>query len=275
MKKRILTFCIAVLSGGIFVTGQTTQVPNAGFEEWTDSGNYTTPTGWYSLDEIYLDFNGTATISKIPGRLGGNAVKIKPSDFAGLGSTPGLLSYHGPLTARPVALNLYYKSILTGSPLDTMVVTLALRTAGQTQSMASCQEMILVAQPEWTFLSIPINYTSTVNPDSIDIIFLSGRNDPLGTEFHIDDVSLFYNNVNIGENKAQGGINVYPNPAKDAIYIVLPEEGTIEIYNALGTRIETLRPQGTTATINTSGYADGVYFFRTEKGITQRFIIQN
>ena len=59
------------------------------------------------------------------------------------------------------------------------------------------------------------------------------------------------------ENALQ--INVYPNPAKDRVVIEGIEAAEVNVYNALGQLVKTVRG---TNEIDLSGLVDGVYLLR-------------
>jgi hypothetical protein len=65
-------------------------------------------------------------------------------------------------------------------------------------------------------------------------------------------------------------VNVYPNPVKDELTIVMPQpaEATVKIYNMLGQQVYTSNLDGNepTQTINMSGLSQGMYLLTVESG---------
>jgi hypothetical protein len=69
-------------------------------------------------------------------------------------------------------------------------------------------------------------------------------------------------------------INIYPNPAKDKVYIKAEETGEIKLFDLLGSEIITTK----TNEIDISSLSDGVYFMQIDtraKIYTQKIIIQH
>ncbi len=70
-------------------------------------------------------------------------------------------------------------------------------------------------------------------------------------------------------------INVYPNPAKD--YIVVDWDAGmythLDIYNALGQKMESMMKTGGRAYLNISGWEAGMYFIHLEGSKVARFIV--
>ena len=63
-------------------------------------------------------------------------------------------------------------------------------------------------------------------------------------------------------NELSSKVTVYPNPANGSVRV---EAGngieSINVYNVLGTLVETVNANGKTVNVNLSNYSDGVYFF--------------
>ena len=63
-------------------------------------------------------------------------------------------------------------------------------------------------------------------------------------------------------NELSSKVMVYPNPANGSVRV---EAGngieSINVYNVLGTLVETVNANGKTVNVNLSNYSDGVYFF--------------
>lgn len=70
-------------------------------------------------------------------------------------------------------------------------------------------------------------------------------------------------------------VTIYPNPAKDIIYIDVKENvKEINVYNMLGVKMSSFNVQSSTANIDMSGYDSGLYILNieTESGIITRQI---
>jgi hypothetical protein len=71
------------------------------------------------------------------------------------------------------------------------------------------------------------------------------------------------------EELSAAGIRVYPNPAKEMLFVEINEnspmkEGTIQIFNSIGKSIynRTLSANDQSISIDLKGFASGVYTFR-------------
>ncbi|HWB63293.1 MAG TPA: T9SS type A sorting domain-containing protein [Chitinophagales bacterium] len=69
----------------------------------------------------------------------------------------------------------------------------------------------------------------------------------------------------IAENKIEGAFNIYPNPAKEAMYLSCPETSIgyrLEVYDMLGRKISSQTITGTKNLINISAAMPGTYIYR-------------
>ncbi len=93
-------------------------------------------------------------------------------------------------------------------------------------------------------------------------------------ETPISKSSYFTNNSSLATNDFNDlleKVNLYPNPSKDYFTINLPNEiernGTIEIYNNLGQKINTISVvSDADLIINVSNYSNGIYFLNLNLG---------
>lgn len=271
MVKKIWILSIT-LCCSLYGMGQTAQFSNPGFEEWAPTSIYEDPDNWMTVNFLLVDvFNMAPGVNKVPGHSGNHAAKITTTDTSQY-KFPGTLFYENPFSARPDSLGFYYKLEFSLLPSDSAEIFFYLKSGGA--NIATIYHKLYVSKADWTYLSLPVNYSSSAIPDTIGVFFSVGTQKPGSTHFYLDDVSLKYSNLGIGESDGQTSIRLSPNPAKDIMHVTLPYETPIEIYDAFGKHIESIPPRGTTVTINTSAYANGIYFLRT-RGATQKFIVHN
>jgi len=93
----------------------------------------------------------------------------------------------------------------------------------------------------------------------------------------IGDYDVFVDNVSIEngfrvditsgiENNAlEKSITVYPNPAKDFIYLRLPVGAEFSIFNLIGNEVMHQQVSGTNERLNVSSLENGIYFIRVMK----------
>ncbi|MEM7038873.1 MAG: PKD domain-containing protein, partial [Bacteroidota bacterium] len=108
----------------------------------------------------------------------------------------------------------------------------------------------------------PGNYTVTlITTDN------NGCSDTATTTVEVQPV------LNVDADALVGELNIYPNPAQNVFTIdmLLPSEApvSVELYNAVGERVVTLRQEATTTLqlpVDISALANGVYFVRVASG---------
>lgn len=94
-----------------------------------------------------------------------------------------------------------------------------------------------------------------VNIGDIDTIF---KNKPMFFEYEIN----CENTDNIADLHAEENLNLYPNPANDHFIIEGKNIVNIEIFNAVGQKVEAIDVNNNYIEINTSKYENGIYFVK-------------
>ncbi|HET6990729.1 MAG TPA: T9SS type A sorting domain-containing protein [Bacteroidia bacterium] len=82
--------------------------------------------------------------------------------------------------------------------------------------------------------------------------------------------------VGINEHASANGIELFPNPSNGNVQITLNTASLVTVYNAIGENVLSVKLAEGTHEIDLTGFAEGIYFVRTEnsKGVsTQRLII--
>jgi hypothetical protein len=91
---------------------------------------------------------------------------------------------------------------------------------------------------------------------------------------YLDDINIT-DVTGIKENSYSANVNVYPNPAKNVLNISSTENiSNVKMMNVFGQIIFSNNVNGNNTVINTSDYAEGVYYIQmqTEKGIVTKNI---
>ncbi|MGD0711701.1 MAG: CARDB domain-containing protein [Bacteroidales bacterium] len=92
---------------------------------------------------------------------------------------------------------------------------------------------------------------------------------------YLDDINIT-DITGITEHPANNTISIYPNPAKNMLNVSSAEKmNTIKLFNTNGEIVMNMTINNTSAIINTSALAEGVYYLRIEtaKGITSKNVI--
>lgn len=97
---------------------------------------------------------------------------------------------------------------------------------------------------------------STVYIDNIEMVKSTPFNCTTGTSFIAQDL-----------------VRLYPNPAGSELNVELPfSDAFLEVYDALGSKKQEFRIQGTFTTLDLSNYIRGVYFLRINHDIVVKFV---
>lgn len=79
------------------------------------------------------------------------------------------------------------------------------------------------------------------------------------------------NLTSIDENSF--AVSIFPNPANESLTLKGERIGTVNIYNALGQKVETISAEGSELNIATTKYPNGVYFIKVNETSLQFIVI--
>ncbi len=276
--KRTATVLASMLAGIVLAQAQ---IPNAGFETWTN-GN---PDGWKTTN------NQLATvISQSSTAHGGSSAVLGQVKLVSTFPVPPELSagVNGngfPYASRPAALTGYYQ--LTSVSGDEILVSVGFAKAGN--GMGAGSLIITSAASSYTQFSVPLIYVTGDNPDTAFIVISmtnSGATVHDGSSFLIDDLSFSATSAvtqpattaPLTFSLAQNFPNPF-NPTTKIRYTVGAtrgqESGTsavrLAVYNVLGQEVAVLAdgqqaPGSYEATFDGSKLASGIYFYRLTAG---------
>lgn len=83
-------------------------------------------------------------------------------------------------------------------------------------------------------------------------------NDPYCVDFNVGFVGIATINT--------PAVNVYPNPAKDNIFIENANNSTLYFYNTLGQLVRKIENSSDVMNVNTSDFNNGIYILKIQKG---------
>jgi hypothetical protein len=66
------------------------------------------------------------------------------------------------------------------------------------------------------------------------------------------------------DNNIFNNVSIYPNPAKDFIYLTNVEKARISVYDVTGAKLRNIRNADATAKIDVAGLAEGIYILKIE-----------
>ncbi len=244
------------------------QVPNGGFENWTN-GN---PDNWSTTNNAQFS-NITQTTDAHSGTY---AVKGEVVSFSGFSITPALLDKFA-YTGRPSSLTGYYKFTSAGS--DTLVIIVVTYKGGN--GIGAGTFRTTVSAGTYTQFTAPLVYDSQDNPDSasISISILPMVGSHSGSLYYLDDIT-FSNATAVNENLVQTPSSFdlqqnYPNPFNPSTVIEyqIPEQShvVLNVYNVLGSKVAELvneqKPAGSYSIhFNAVNLPSGIYFCAMRAG---------
>ena len=278
---------LGLLMMGVILQGQTI-IPNSSFENWTNFGNYSDPTGWDTPNEelMMIPFIGITVVSKSTDHHGTGSFSAKletkhytipPTDIPGfmtcgkltISLTTGSFELSGgvPVVDIPTHLKGFYKYLPKGG--DSCVIGIGLtKTSGavkDTIGLGSFSTKDTVA--DWTPFSAWIDYISTTAPDTMNIIAMSTAQEVLtvGTTLYVDDLYLDYT-VGVEKNDPGAGISVYNDRETRRLMVFFdfesPEFTSISLFNMQGqkmTSTEAGRMKQGREVIRYGGMRQGIY----------------
>lgn len=276
------------------------QIPNSGFEDWIDKGNYNNPDLWSSLNDM-TEPAGVFTCTKgSPGNPGASYLKLTSKNVSGMGLMPGI-AVSGELdtndmqalsgfsfTGRPESISGNWKYMAYGGDQGYISILLTLwnpssqsrDTIGYTYYPLPGMEM------SWATFTIALDYQSSLFPDSC-IVFLSSSNAngvPTGINSYLYIDNLNFHNIitSINDQKIELGFQLYPNPAKSVIYIEFPatyKTVNIKIFDMTGQILLQKENQSIPdkATLDVHDFPYGIYLIQvqTEQEVQSKLFIRN
>ncbi len=280
MKTKLhaaLTLLFVCTTANIFA-----QIPNSGFENWTNLGSYMEANGWPSANTVSagIFYPVTRVADPHPTTVGSYSIRIE--------NKPSLLpNYEAygfvwnnpinapqpkpafPITGHPASLTGYYKFLPQNN--DTMYVNVILYLNGSGVSYSHFTTTSTVSN--WTSFNIPLNTYTTA--DSGTIILAAFNADgpsyvPHGNSvLSVDNLNFDNLITGISDIDKDSGISVFLNPFSAQITLKsdnLLIKATLTTYNLQGQIVKQITPitigAGQTVILNSDNLATGTYFLQ-------------
>ncbi|MCF8296986.1 MAG: T9SS type A sorting domain-containing protein [Saprospiraceae bacterium] len=236
------------------LSGNVTQIPNSGFENWNPV-SIEEPDDWWTLNFTGIYNNSFSATKSTDAYHGTYALRLETQgvfdDTIGY-ITNGYFGDNGPVggmavTQNPHKLTGWYKYTPVG-PDTALAAMFSLDYTATDTIMVDSNIVKLPAAYNYTYFEVPLNYNAWPIIDTLNISFASSNimdDSPyagVGSVLYIDSLNLTYKPLSIDENgNLKNEFKVFPNPASDIVNITssLPVNGDlrISIYNSIGKKV--------------------------------------
>ncbi len=294
MKKNY-TLIIAVL---LFAFNSNAQLLNGSFENWTNNGTFSDPDHWYSYNYVTTNFGVLNCEEGTPGNPGAKYVKLTSRNIPGIGVLPGNLTsgeYDNstgiyligfPFNQRPASFTGSWQYVPgSGDQGYVYIYLFKWNTATQTQDIVSLTTYDLIgSEVNWTNFDIPLDYFSSDVPDTCSIIFSSsgaGSGTIVdGSYLYIDNLAFAGTSAGIINTNAQDFVQIFPNPAKQFVYVVQnnPSLETKYVITSIdGKKVQEGTITGTKAKLELNNISKGIYLLQLtndNKKTTKRLFVE-
>jgi hypothetical protein len=223
MKTRIIFFLTVIF----IVNSLYAQIPNSGFENWSNTAGYNTPDDWGNLNPVTNSVSIYTCLKGTPGSPGAAYLKLISKTVTGMGVQPGI-AVSGVLNTtifqavsgfayadRPTSLKGKWQFMANGADQGYISVYLSKWDAGlnMRDTIGEVKYLLPGMVMSWQNFTIPLSYNSNEIPDSAIIIFSASGSIPVdGSYLYIDNLSFFGSTVGMEEQFDQAGLMIFPNP---------------------------------------------------------------
>jgi len=297
MKKSLLFGILSIFIVSS-VMGQQ-PVPNGDFEEWeTHILEFQSPVGWANPNSVTA---GTLNILTVYPSAdvahGDSSVFLETRDTLAY-IIPGLITLGEfvidfinatawveggiPFTDKPLALKGSYKSYPAENDFGMVIVQFTKydSTNGVRDTIAAEVMTFPGTIDTWTNFSIPIEFNTEDNPDTMNIIVVSSNmaEPKADGSMYIDNLVFEYE-AGINDIEQPVKANIFPNPANEKLSISFEKElnGDIKVFSNDGQLVYSTAIDGTMHQMDVSGLASGNYYFavfeNNKKISTGQFVI--
>jgi len=227
--KRFFTLCLILGFLGCIFNVQAQQIPNNDFENWTGGK----PVSWDCVN-LNLGITSIITVTEVTtgAQNGAKAAKLesKANPLQAGSVIPGFITLGefnvstqeieggAPYTHRPTKLKGYYK-YTPGGVNDKAFFGIGLSKWRGTYRDTIGQGVTLIptATNTWTLFEVPITWTTSENPDSMNIIIsasdLSTFTSVVGSTLYVDNLSFDFTPVDVvSYDNSSKSLRNYPNP---------------------------------------------------------------
>jgi len=282
MKQTLLlTFVITFFLGSL---NAQEQIPNGSFENWeTHDLGFEFPTGWDNTNGLLATFADTINVVRSTDAADGSySVDLETMVVLDVFIAPGALTLGSvevdipnntanfvggiPFSSRPLALKATIKNYPAAgnATMAAAIFTKYNTGTGQRDTIGYGLGLFPETYDTWTNVSVPINFSTTDNPDTANVYVLSSNlyDQADGGSMLVDNLSFEYE-AGIGDHTNSVETRIFPNPAGDQLNFSFAEEVNAEIslFSNDGQLIYEENVKGKEVSIDVSTFATGTYYY--------------
>jgi hypothetical protein len=291
MKKKT-----ALIACSIFTACSFAQIPNGGFEAWTNMGSYENPDNWGTMNNTTA-FSGVFTAERASST-GGSFIRLTSravhhtvvNGIAVSGNLDSITMQPKSgfaFTGQPQSLIGKWQYMNYGGSYGSVSATLTKwnSSSNQRDTIATAYQSLLGMAMIWLPFTINFSYRNGNVPDSCIIFLKASGAAPVDNDYlWLDSLAFAGTASSIAEQgNFLNGISAYPNPAKKNITVdfslIHPEKVKITLTNMDGQLIKLIDMEtisgNTTYSFNINGISTGSYFINiiTESGTEIKKIV--
>ena len=224
--KKILLAIITITT----VISVKAQIPNPGFENWTNAGSYDDPDNWGTLNSTTSAL-GVYTVTKgTPGYGGSNSyIKLTARSLGAFGTVPGLVVtgsintttqavYGGfPCSTRPVSMGGFFQHMATGTGGAIVCVFTSWNSTTMSTDTIGAGALTLTGMAmSWSGFTVPITFFASGNPDTCQIIMMTSVTNVTANDYlWVDDLAFNFNTGIEDHDVKSLNASVFPNPCSE------------------------------------------------------------
>lgn len=294
--KKILTITWFLIFS---LAGFSQSIPNAGFENWVTTGNYTDPTFWDTPNQQTnaIPLIGGPVVTKSSGGHSGSwCAKLENKSFI-VYTVPGImtlgqfninlttqdfsLSGGVPFNQRPEKFKGYYKFSPQGGDTCAMLAVFFKHNPGGWQDTIGVAYFLSNSTVSvWTEFEALVDWYSAEDPDTMNILVSSTADfsPTAGSVLYVDDLSFDYASRVETLGSTKDNISVKYNKASAQIHVQCDIPGVnsanISLLNITGQTLKVINAEiskGVAFTIPVHGLPKGIYLVKIQAG-SGRFV---
>lgn len=257
------------------------QVPNGGFENWTNHGSYSEPTGWLTYNDVPT-VGGPTVEPGSPGHPGNHYASITTRQSPG-----GVMAIQGWISAssnnpragfpygnRPAALTGQWQYNIPPTDSAQVLVAFSKWDGSSALPIGIGKLAVTGAINGWTNFTVPISWLSAETPDTAYIQIVSSIDfgaAVIGSNVNVDDLA-FSGSAGISEHAVQQPVLIIHPLADDVLQITSSDAGELQFFDAGGRLLATRSIQGINTTLSVSSLPKGLVLYRFigQGGATQQ-----